>query len=113
MLIGNRVPNTAELFLEPGARPKALNISAERAFVWLITRALRHPNTRGPIKTESPAIPYLASALFARAGRGGSNGLKSLCGLFETEDVLRDALVARAGQFFGISTLDQIEDLAS
>jgi hypothetical protein len=111
MLIGNRVEDAGELFIDPGTKPRALNNSAERALVRLITRVLQHPKTRGPIKYSSTAAPFLATALFARAGRGGEKGIRSLCGLLEDEQTLRDVLVAGAGRFFDISTLDQIEEL--
>lgn len=111
MLIGSRVENAGELFIEPGTKPKVLNSSAQRALVRLITRVLQHPKTKGPITSKSTVGPYLATALFARAGRGGEKGIRSLCGLFEDERTLRDELVARAAQFFKTSTLDQIEDL--
>jgi hypothetical protein len=111
MLIGSRIQNAGELFVEPATKPKRLNSSAELALVFLINRVLRHPKTRGPIRSESAVTPFLATALYARAGRGGENGIRLLCGLFEDERTLRNALVTRAGRFFNISTLDQIEDL--
>jgi hypothetical protein len=111
MLIGNRIRNGRNLFLEPGKRPKVLHYSTESALSHLIGKIMRHPNRRGPIGSKSPVAPYLATALFARAGTGGDKGLTSLCGLFVNERELRDALLARVAGHFGLSTLDQLEDL--
>lgn len=111
ILIGNRVRNGRDLFLERETRPKALHSSAEKALVQLITKVMRHPNRQGLIDSKGSVALYLATALFARAGAGGSKGLRAHCGLFENATELRSALVTRAERHFGKGTLDQIEDL--
>ena len=111
MLIGARVRNGRNLFLQRGETPKVLHYSTESALSHLIEKIMRHPNSRGLIESKSPVAPYLATALFARAGNRGEKGLTSLCGLFVNQRELRDALLTRAAQHFGLSTLDQLEDL--
>jgi len=110
-LIGSRVRNCRNLFLQRGKRPKVLHYSADSALSHLIGRIMRHPNRRGLIKSKSPVAQYLATALFARAGTGGEKGLTSLCGLFVNEQELRAALLIRIARHFGLSTLDQLEGL--
>ncbi len=111
MLIGSRVRNGRNLFLQRGKRPKVLHDSTESALSHLIRKIMRHPKRRGLIKSKSPVGQYLATALFARAGTGGEKGLTRLCGLFVNEHHLRAALLTRVARQLGLSTLDQLEDL--
>ena len=111
MLIGSLVPNGRDLFLQPTNGANTLNLSAENALSHLIRKVMRHPNRPGPIKAKSSVSPFLATALFARAGTGHEKGLGRLCGLFTNEREMRDALLARVKQYFNLTTLDQFEDL--
>ena len=111
MLIGSGVRNASDLFLCRGARPKALHMSAEGALVHLLRKISRCPNKAGPIDANSPVARYLATALFARAGTGGERGLAALAGLFVNGTALRATLLSRVERHFGLSTVDQLEEL--
>jgi hypothetical protein len=111
MLLGNRVANGTNLFLAAKRKTKALHVDAVGAFDYLLSKVLRHPGPRGFVKSSDPTARFLATAIFSRAGRGGKNGLKSLCGLFVNQQELRVALLDRIRGHFGLRSVAGLEEL--
>lgn len=110
-LIGNRVDCGKNLFLDSDKSTKALHEGAVEVLKYLLTRVLVHPGGKGTIKASSSTAQYLATAIFARAGQGGKDGLKKLCGLFIDRDELRIALANRIQRHFRIRSACQLEEL--
>ena len=106
-LVGNRIPNGKNLFCEPRKRPKRFHREARKAWNHLIGDVLIRGDGKGSVKSSDPVAPYLATAIFARAGRGGEKGLKRLCALFRDDFELRAALLQRARSHFGLTSLSR------
>jgi hypothetical protein len=111
MLLGNRLANGRDLFLAAEGKMKTLDNDAVNGFEYLLRKVFRHPGQRGFVKASDATAPYLATAIFARAGRGGKNGLKRLCGLFTNEQELRIAVVNRIRQHFRLRSVLALEEL--
>jgi hypothetical protein len=90
---------------------KTLHNATVDGLEYLLKKVLRHPGHRGFVKASDTTAPYLATAIFARAGRGGENGLKRLCGLFANKQELRVALVNRIRQHFRLRSALALEEL--
>lgn len=109
-LMGNRVNCGKILFLDRDNTRKMLHKETVEALKYLLARVLIHPGGRGVIKARNPTAPYLTTAIFARAGRGGENGLRKLCGLFVDQNELRVAIVNRIRRHFAIRSVDELDE---
>jgi hypothetical protein len=112
MLMGNRVDCGKNLFLDSDNSRNVLHEGAVEALKYLLARVLVHPGRSGVIKASSSSAKYLATAIFARAGRGGKDGLRKLCGLFVDRDELRIALGNRIRRHFRMRSVCQLEKLS-
>ncbi len=110
-LMGNRVNRGKNLFLDRDNARKVLHEETVGALKHLLARVLIHPGGRGVIKASNSTAPYLATAIFARAGRGGEKGLKKLCGLFVDRHELRVSVVNRIRRHFAVKSVDELEEL--
>lgn len=110
-LIGNGVACGRNLFLDSDNSRNVLHEEAVQALKYLLTRVLVHPGGRGVIKASNSTAQYLATAIFAGAGRGGTDGLRKLCGLFVDRNELRIALGKRIQRHFRMRSMSQLKEL--